>query len=160
LNVNNAPAVSRGFTLTEVIAILVLLGITSVVAISRFNPAPFQTASFDQELRSAVRFAQKFAIVSGCDVQVDIDAAGDRYALRLRNDVASASDCLSAGDAFGTPLNHPTGGAAAGTAPGNVDITAGLTFFYDRRGRPSPGGGTIDVDGRTITVEPGTGYVY
>lgn len=149
-----------GFSLVELVSVLILVGIVSIVVIARFDARPFQTASFDQELRSAIRFAQKFAIVSGCDVRVDIADAGNTYALWLRDDAVTSSDaCLGASGAFGTPLNSPTGGAFAGSAPGSVDIGNDLTLFYDRRGSPSTGG-TVTVDGRTITVEPVTGYVH
>lgn len=154
---------NRGFTLTELVSVLVLIGIVSVVAVSRFNATPLQTAGFDQELRSALRFAQKFAIMSGCDVQVVVDAGVGRYDLYLRNNTGGSPDsCLStSGDlTFGTPLPSPTGGVFSGTAPAGVDITTGLTFFYDRQGRPSTGGAIDITDGNTITVAPETGYVY
>jgi MSHA pilin protein MshC len=149
-----------GFSLVELVSVLILIGIISVVAVSRFNATPFQTAGFDQELRSALRFAQKFAITSGCDVQVDVDAATDSYALTLRGDVGALPEtCLSASGAFGPSLPSPTGGVFSGTAPAGVVINSGLTFFYDRQGRPSTGG-IIDVNGNSITVEPETGYIY
>jgi MSHA pilin protein MshC len=149
-----------GFTLIESVSIVILLGIVSVAVLSRFNANPFQTAGFDQEVRGALRFAQKFAIMSGCDVQVDVVAATDSYDLNIRNDVgALPQSCLTAVGAFGTPVNDPTGGVFAGTAPSGVDVTAGLTFFYDLQGRPSAGG-VITIDGNTITVEPNTGYIY
>jgi len=143
----------------ELVATLVLLGIVSVVVISRFNAGPFQTAGFEQEIRSALRFAQKFAIMSGCEVQVNVNAGTDSYAVDIRNDVVDADTCLSASGAFTQPLPNPVGGVFAGTAPNGVDITAGLSFVYDLQGRPS-GSGAIVVDGNTITVEPGTGYIH
>jgi MSHA pilin protein MshC len=152
----------NGFTLTELVSVLVLIGIVSVVAVSRFNAGSFQTAGFDQEVRAALRFAQKFAIMSGCDVQVDVDAAANTYALTLRSDVGALPEtCLSASGAFGTPLPNPTGGVFSGIAPAGVDISgADLTFFYNRQGQPQPTGGIINVNGNTITVEPETGYIY
>lgn len=151
---------STGFSLVELISVLVLIGIVSVVAVSRFNASPFQTAGFEQEVRAALRFAQKFAIMSGCDVQVDVSAAADSFALTIRNDVgAGPQSCLGASGAFGVPLPDPTGGVFAGTAPAGVDVSSGLTFFYDLQGRPSSGG-SIVIDGNTIVVEPNTGYIY
>ena len=149
-----------GFTLIELISVIVLLGIISVVAVGRFNANPFISAGFDQELRAALRYAQKYAILSGCDVQVDIDAAADSYDLTVRNDVGVLPQSgLTASGAFATPLQNPTAGAYSGAAPTGVDITAGLTFFYDREGAPSTGG-IIVVDGNVITIEPVTGFIY
>lgn len=153
------PLNSRGFSLVELIAVLVLLGIVSVAVVARFNANPFQTAGFEQEVRAALRFAQKFAIMSGCEVQVNVDAAADSYALTVRSDVVGAGTCLSASGALTQPLPNPTGGVFAGTAPNGVDVSAGLTFVYDLQGRPSSGG-TVTIDGNNITVEPGTGYIH
>ena len=148
-----------GFTLAELISVLVLLGIVSVVVLSRFNAGPFQTAGFEQEIRSALRFAQKFAIMSGCEVQVNVNAGTDSYAVDIRNDVVDADTCLSASGAFTQDLSNPTGGVFAGTAPNGVDITAGLSFVYDLQGRPSTGG-VIVINGSGITIEPDTGYIH
>jgi MSHA pilin protein MshC len=148
-----------GFTLLELVTIVVLLGIVSVVAISNLNTNTFSEAGFEQELRSAIRFAQKFAIVSGCDVEVNVNAGAESYALNIRNGVTpgNPSSCIGAIGAFGQALNNPTGGVFAGTAPDGVDITAGLTFVYGADGVPSASG-VITVSGQNITIEP-TGYV-
>jgi MSHA pilin protein MshC len=147
--------VTYGFTLLELLSIILLVGILSAVAVSRLNITAFSTASFEQELRSAIRFAQKFAIVSGCEVEVDVSAGG--YALRVRSD-AAANGCLAAVQPFGTLLNNPVGGAFTAAPPAGV-IVGVANFIYDRRGQPS-GGAIITVDTQTITVEAVTGYVH
>ncbi len=156
----SATKIHSGFSLIELVSVLLLLGILSVVAVSRFNANPFVSAGFDQEIRSALRYAQKYAILSECDVQVNISAAADNYALSIRNDVGSLpQNCLTATGAFTVPLQNPTAGAFTGTAPAGVDITNGLSFFYNRQGQPSVGG-VVVIDGNTITVEPDTGFIY
>lgn len=143
----------------ELLSVVLLLGILSAVAVSRLDIDPFRAASFEQELRSALRFAQKFAIVSGCDVQVNVVDAADSYSITLRAD-AIANGCLGATNpAFTLPLNNPTGGTFSGSAPTGVAVGPDRTFVYDRQGRPSAGV-TITVGTQTITVEPVTGYVY
>jgi MSHA pilin protein MshC len=144
-----------GFTLLELLSIILLLGILSAVVFSRLDIDPFRTIGFEQELRSALRFAQKFAIVSGCEVEVDVNSAG--YALRVRDD-AAVNGCLAAAQAFSTLLNNPTGGAFTAAPPSGVTVGA-ANFIYDRQGRPSAGV-NINVGAQTIAVEPGTGYVH
>jgi MSHA pilin protein MshC len=141
----------------ELLVIVVLLGILSVAVFARFNPAPFRAAGFEQEVRAAIRFAQKFAIESGCEVEVDISGAG--YALRIRDDAAGTLPCQNAVGAFGTGLPNPsTGSAYAGAPPSGVMIGS-LAFIYDRQGRPSAGG-AVAVGAKTVTVEAGTGFVH
>jgi MSHA pilin protein MshC len=161
IDVMRGSSSNSGFTMVELITIIVLLGIISIVAVSNLNVNTFATASFDQELRAAIRFAQKFAIASGCDVEVDVDAATDSYALNLNEVVVAgtpASCLLPPGVNFNVPLPNPAGGNFAGAAPDGVDITAGLTFVYGADGSPSASG-TITVDGQNIIVEP-SGYVH
>jgi MSHA pilin protein MshC len=150
-----------GFTLVEMLSTILLLAIVSAVAISRLDLNSFRSASFEQELRAVIRFAQKFAIASGCDVQVNVDAVTDSYALNMRNDanLAAPASCLTAAAAFGTALPNLNGGNVAGNAPAGTDITAGLVFIYNRRGVPSASG-TIVAGGQSIVIEAGTGYVH
>lgn len=146
-----------GFTLMELLIIVVLLGILTVAVFSKFDTTSFRTAGFDQEVRAAIRFAQKLAIMSGCEVQVNISGAG--YALSIRDDAAGTLPCAGATGGFGTGLNNPaTGGAYAGAPPSGVTV-GNLAFTYDGQGRPSLGG-TVAVGARTITVEAVTGFVY
>jgi MSHA pilin protein MshC len=147
---------NSGYTVLELITIIILIGVLSIVVVSRFDLNPFQVVGFEQELRSAIRFAQKFAIVSGCEVQVTVNAGG--YGMRVRDD-ADTDGCLAAGDGFGTLLNNPSGGTFTGTPPSGVAITSGLIFIYDRQGRPSVSG-TIVAGGQNIVIEAGSGYVH
>jgi len=153
-----AASGETGFSLMELLVIVVLLGIMSVAIFSNFNAMPFRTASFEQEVRAAIRFAQKFAVVSGCEVQVSISSAG--YALQIQDDAQGLTPpCLGATGAFGTGLINPaTGSAYAGAPPAGVTV-GNLVFTYDRQGRPSAGG-TVAIGATTITVEPVTGVVH
>ena len=152
----------NGFSLLELITVIVLIGILSVTVAMRFSRAPFATASFEQELRAALRFAQKFALVSGCDVEVDVNASTDTYALNLRSDATSSlSACIGATGAFSIALNNPaSNGAFTNTAPDGVDIGSGINFFYDNQGRPSIAGGSVTINGNTLLIEAETGYVH
>lgn len=141
----------------ELLVIVVLLGILSVAVFSRFDATAFRTASFDQELRAAIRFAQKFAIMSGCEVQVDIAGAG--YALRIRDDAAGTLPCTDATGGFGAGLINPATGSAYGGAPPSGVTVGNLVVTYNGQGQPSAGG-AVTVGAGTITVESGTGFVY
>ena len=79
-----------GFSLIELIAVILLLGILSVFALGRLsNPDQFAVKGFFDDTVNAVRFAQKLAVSTGCDVQVSMAAAG--YQLR-RSGTCAAND--------------------------------------------------------------------
>lgn len=53
---------SSGFTLVELITIVMILGILAVVAIPRMNSAEYRTQEFRDKAVSALRYAQKSAV--------------------------------------------------------------------------------------------------
>ncbi len=66
-----------GFTLIELVVVVLLLGILSVFAMGRlFDQNQFAARGFFDDSVNAVRFAQKFAMSSGCDVRVSLSATG------------------------------------------------------------------------------------
>lgn len=65
----------RGFTLIEMIAVIVLLAILGVVAMSRLGGfGGFESKAFFDDTVNAIRYAQKLAISTGCNVQVQLTA--------------------------------------------------------------------------------------
>ncbi|MDZ7829085.1 MAG: type II secretion system protein [Halofilum sp. (in: g-proteobacteria)] len=69
---------SRGFTIIELITVLVMVGALAVFVVPRLDPEGFDRYGFRQEVLSAARYAQKTAMASGCDVQLAV-STGSRY---------------------------------------------------------------------------------
>jgi MSHA pilin protein MshC len=91
-----------GFSLVELITVILLLGILSVFALGRLSsPDQFAVKGFFDDTVNAVRFAQKLAVSTGCDVQVNMDATG--YQLR-RSSTCILDDYDTAG---GVVVDHP-----------------------------------------------------
>lgn len=150
----------HGFTLVELVVVLLVAGVLLAVGMPRFfNQLTFQEWGFSDELGGALRYAQKLAVASGCDTQVAISSSG--YQLNQR------ASCDSG--AFTTLVRLPGGDASgyAGSAPGGITLTS-VSLYFDSLGRPrdSAGGSllasstTLNVGSRTLTVEPQTGYVH
>lgn len=146
--------INSGFTLVELVTIILLLGILSAVALPRFfNATDFTGRGFYDEVAGAARYAQKLAVASGCDVQFTV--VGGSYALNQRQ------SCVDHTSAFNRPVLQPAGSDPfAGSAPNGVNLTATVAnVVFDAEGRATPGGATVTVGGRDFTIVGESGYV-
>ena len=137
---------SRGFTLIEVVAVLVLLGIVAAVAVARFAGNNAAAVAEAEILKSHLRYAQLRAM--GDIYPWTVTVGGGSYALSTTN------------PSIGTPTLPGESGATHSYADG---VTAsGGTFPFDWRGQPTAGGGAgVTFDGDpdvTVTVLAGTGF--
>lgn len=107
---------------------IVLLGILGVVALGRLGDQDaFAARGFFDDTVTAVRFAQKLAISSGCDVRVITTATS--YQLR------QSSTCVA--DDFINPVLNPADRSNSYqnvNIPNGFSLTAG-TITFDARGQ-------------------------
>ncbi|MDH3629884.1 MAG: type II secretion system GspH family protein [Gammaproteobacteria bacterium] len=147
---------SSGFSLIEVLTVMLLLGILGIVALGRFGDQDLIAArGFFDDTVSAVRFAQKLAISSGCDVRVITTASS--YQLR------QSSTCIA--DDFTNPVVNP---ANRNNNYQNLDIPAGFSLTagsitFDARGQREGATSNFNIsDGSTtysFRVHASTGLV-
>ena len=136
-----------GFTLVELVVVIVLLGILAAFAIPQFfRLSDYQKRAAYDEVAGALRYAQKLAVASGCEVRVRI--AGNSYELQQH-----ASDCSSG--AWQVISGHPVGSGnfsdvGLSSAPGS--------FLFDAMGRCSSSP-TVTVGSMSFNVISETGYV-
>ena len=145
---SSLPLVKRssGFTLVEMIVILVLLGIISAVALPRFfNIDGYRTRATYDEVAGAVRYAQKLAVASGCEVRVQI--YNHRYALQQHQ-----TSCSSGG--FVNISNH----TMTNNTFSHINLSPTTNFVFDSMGRSSSAL-TINVGSESFAVIAETGYV-
>jgi MSHA pilin protein MshC len=144
---------SKGFTLVELIAVLVIVALVAAAGRSLFfDIGVFRQRGFFEETLSAVRYAQKHAVATGCPVRVQTTTTG--FTL-----FRSANVAACAGGPYNTPIADPSGGAATftRTAPPGVTLSAhDFTFAADGSASANT---TIDVGGAPIRVIAVTGYV-
>ena len=133
----------RGFTLVELITILVIAGILAVAALPRFfDNNAFQERGTADQIVAALRYGQKVAIAQRRTAGVTVTISA-----------AATSNC-------GTLLN------AAGNVNcvilNSVAVAPALpqAFVFDALGRPVPNAAaSMMVGTTTINIEAETGYV-
>lgn len=138
--------------MVELVVVLLVLGIMATVAVPVFfDLQTYRVRSTYDDTAAAIRYAQKLAVSSGCDVQVVI--SGDGYQLQQRSgSVPSGSVCPTG--SFTDITNHVVTGATFSA----VTLSA-QTFSFDAMGRCSSDV-SISVDGgETITIAAATGTV-
>lgn len=148
---------SHGHTLIELITVVVILGILATLAVPRFfDIGVFEERGFYEEVASALRYAQKIAVGSGCPVRVTITAGS--YALAQQ--AASGNRCNPSDNSWPVQVLLPDGQAAAGTAPVGITLSPATTYNVDGLGQTSLGSDlNVSVGSRNLTVQAESGYV-
>ncbi len=149
-----------GFSLTELVLVLIIVGLLAAVGLPRFfDDDPFEHRGFSDELTGAIRYAQQHAVATNCGVRVRI--AGGSY--ELFRPAATNCDSTNPGD-FTQAVVHPAKrpNAFAASAPAGISVTA-ADFVFTPSGAASANQAVTVSAGalsKTINVVASTGYVY
>jgi len=143
----NNKKLQRGFTLIEVIAVLVIIAVLAAVAVSRVNSTKEVSAITERDiLKSHLRYAQLRAL--GDDTSWGISCDGTTYKLLRNGDTA--------------PYNLPGEDSAVYQSKNDITFNCG-TITFDEWGSP----GTEDIPeitvsngGGTIKVTKNTGFIF
>lgn len=143
----------HGFTLIELVLVIVLLGILAVVAVPRLNTADFDEYAYAEETLAALRYARQTAVARNDKIAVDFSANAWQ--------ICTGETCTGS-NALTNPGNgRPWNGSAVGQgrAPAGVAVS-GPDFHFDGLGRPSFSSvQSITLGSRSLTVHPQTGHV-
>lgn len=157
--------VHRGFTMMELIMVIVLVGILAAIAGPRWiGQTEFDARGFYDQTLGMLRYAQKVAIAQRRDVWVQVDQATGNICLTyLAVDPNCATNLTTSTNAVLDPAN---GAWFKKTTPKNVTLGSSFSFKFTALGRPNPNVSQSIVitggasGGGTIVVESETGYVH
>ena len=144
----------NGFTLVELVVVLILVGILSVVAMAKLSDrTSFEALGYFNQVQALTRYAQKIAIAQ-------------RRGVYVADNGGTIGACYDVGCT--SPVADPVGGTALVAAPpSGVSFTFSAgSFSFDGLGRPSPNAQhtiTVNASGepaRVVIIEAETGYVH
>lgn len=146
---------NRGFTLIEVIAVLIILGILTAVAVSHVGSNQSNLITQTDIVKTHLRFAQLKAL------QDDVNAWRIAFTANSYSLACTGANCPS------TPIHLPSENSNIHTFPADITVASNpSTINYDSWGSPIPAGSgatvTLSQSGSSpivITVSANTGYI-
>jgi prepilin-type N-terminal cleavage/methylation domain-containing protein len=147
-----AKSSNRGFTLAELIAVLMLVGILSVTAIPKLQAAlSVRDDGWHDQIVASLHYAHKVAIGHRRLVCATIDATGVTLTIASVNPASSCSVALPGADGQAQAATSD-GGAAASISPAG-------SLYFQPSGRVSIDGAGNSTAVRTITIAGQTNIV-
>lgn len=159
---------SGGFTLIELVMVIVLLGVLAAYVAPSFTGTALNDRGLHDETLAYLRYAQKTAVAQRRTVCVAF--TNTTLTLSIAS-AAGATDCSSAGTLTGPKGDSPP----VVTAKSGVTYSGTpVSFNFDGLGQPRsattgavitaqaslPAFAVNGLAGKSITVEVGTGYVH
>ena len=148
--INNSGRNNHGFTLIEIIAVLIVIGILASVTAVIFSSMDEHNLATEVEiLKSHLRFAQSRAMSD--NVSWGIAFSGNSYTLQ-RNGIMSTS-------------NLPNDNSSTHILKGEVTVNSTSAVTFDQFGSLIPLDTGINIilsdddNSHTITVTPNTGFI-
>ncbi|MFZ4539713.1 pilus assembly FimT family protein [Propionivibrio sp.] len=144
-----------GFTLVELIMVIIMVGILAVVAMPRFaSRTTFETRGFVDQTVAMLGYARKVAVASGRNVRVVASSGGNTLTMTMALSRGMSQTC--------SPSNVVANPSARWNTPSGISFGSAIdtTFHGDGSAATVAPSFSVSGDGTyTIDVES-TGYVH
>lgn len=155
-NMNAQPAATKGFTLVELVTIIIIMGVLAAMAAPKFTDLTSSTAESGHasEIRSSLAHARKTAVAARRYVCVSVASNKLTFTMDAADpDSLTTPSCtlpvpLPAGDSSGVLL-----------APSGVSVTSSPATFHFKPSGEASTNATLTSGGLTISVTAITGLV-
>lgn len=156
-----SKVLEHGFTLLEMVLVIILVGILSAVALPRLATQDYESVFFKDALINGLRYSQKIAIATRQDVGVILE--NNAYTIWHRDNDGE----------FTVPIKSPY--ARERGAPFVISIPKGVSlsgpdmdFYFDGKGKakviltdgPMAQEVFFFVDGQLVNLVSETGFIY
>lgn len=153
--------ISGGFTMIEIVIVVVIIGIAALAAIPMMSSAAsLQIRSAANMIAADMEYARSMAISRGQNYSVVFDKNTESYSIYKEGEVDPIFHPVKKG--FRYVINFSNDSRLNRVDITNVDFNTTQKVTFDCLGSPIDGGAvTLQADGttKTIRVEPVTGFI-
>jgi MSHA pilin protein MshC len=145
-----------GYTLIELVTVITILAVIAAIIGPRFfDTRVFSERGYADEVATAMRYAQKIAVASGCNVRLAVTTTG----YSAMQQPSSGNRCDSASSSYTTTVMRVDGTALTGTPPRDANVSGAATLTFDSKGSVISGATNLTVGPYTLVLDATSGFV-
>jgi MSHA pilin protein MshC len=144
----------RGYTLVELVMTLVLISVLAIAAVPRFfSSTGFKQQAFFQDTLNAARYAQKLAVSSGCQTQIQF--SGNSYNIIREDSCGSGLFSLDFSVAHPVDQTQSYSNSQDGATISATNSATTFTMLGE-----ADTNNIVSIGNKQFTIVAATGFIY